>query len=204
MQSEEEEAAGHKARLRESVARLAAEAGLSLSFSRMREASSHRQVMSSGRHGEDVNKHGGACYCIAWRTDMTAALVGPLRRRFGQCLEPELLRSTLSNSCRQPGEPLGVLANDIESLFGRPYAHMPPYVQSELARDHFLQALSPTDLRIQTQLAHPKTLQEVLEMALERELVWRSATGATQDSYGPAVKHRRVALARRDVHGWRR
>ena len=44
----------------------------------------------------------------------------------------------------------------------------PPSVQGELARDQFIQVLSPTELRIQTQLAHPESLQ----IALERELVW--------------------------------
>ena len=104
------------------------------------------------------------------------ALVGALRRRYGQCVQPGLLRSELSNRRRQPGEPLRVLANDIESLSRRAYAHMPPSVQSELARDQFIQALSPTELRIQTQLAHPESLQTALEMALERELVWAGAS----------------------------
>jgi hypothetical protein len=39
------------------------------------------------------------------------ALVGALRRRYGQCVQPGL-----SNRRRQPEEPLRVLANDIESL----------------------------------------------------------------------------------------
>lgn len=107
------------------------------------------------------------------------ALVGALRRRYGQCVQPGLLRSELSNRRRQPGEPLRVLANDIESLSRRAYAHMPPYVQSELARDQFIQALSPTELRIQTQLAHPESLQIALEMALERELVWAGASAGS-------------------------
>lgn len=32
------------------------------------------------------------------------ALVGALQRRFGQCLQPELLRNELNNRCRKPGE----------------------------------------------------------------------------------------------------
>ena len=77
---------------------------------------------------------------------------------------------------------------------------MPPAVQSELARDQFLQALSPTELHMQTQLAHPQTLQEALEMAIERDLVWagainghparqpmvRSARERSEDSQKPA------------------
>ena len=69
-----------------------------------------------------------------------------------------------------------MLVNDIESLSRRAYAHMPPSMQSELARDQFIQTLSPTELRIQTQLAHPESLQIALEMALERELVWAGAS----------------------------
>ena len=57
----------------------------------------------------------------------------------------------------------------------RAYAHMPPVVQSEPARDQFLPALSPSELCTQTQLAHPQTLQEALEMAIEGELVWAGA-----------------------------
>ena len=55
---------------------------------------------------------------------------------------------------------------------------MPTEVQSELARDQFIQAITPRELRIQTQLAHPRTLQEALELALEREVV-----GGTAQSY---------------------
>ena len=105
------------------------------------------------------------------------ALVGALQRRFGQCLQPELLRNELSSRCRRAGEPLRVLANDIESLTRRAYAHMPPGVQSELARDQFIRALSPSELRVQVQLQHPQTLQAALEMAAEREIVWGVTAG---------------------------
>lgn len=99
------------------------------------------------------------------------ALVGALKRRFGQFEQSGLLRSELNNRRRLPGEQLRVLANDIENLTRRAYAHMPPSVQGELARDQFVQALAPVELRRQTQLAHPHTLQDALEMALEREIV---------------------------------
>ena len=116
------------------------------------------------------------------------ALVGALSRRFGQCSAPGLLRSELCNRHRLPGEPLRTLANDIETLTRRAYAHMPASVQGELARDRFLQALSPADLRIQTQLAHPTTLQEALEMAGERELLGMGMTGRSQDFTAPRVR----------------
>lgn len=45
----------------------------------------------------------------------------------------------------------------------------PPALQSKLAHDQFIQALSATELHTQTQLAHPESLQKALELALERE-----------------------------------
>lgn len=116
------------------------------------------------------------------------ALVGALQRRFGQCVQPELLRNELNNRGRKTGEPLRVLANDIESLTRRAYAHMPPGVQSELARDQFIRALFPTELRVQVQLQHPQTLQAALEMAVERENVWGVAGASCQEKNSPAVR----------------
>lgn len=116
------------------------------------------------------------------------ALVGALQRRFGQCLQPELLRNELSNRGRKSGEPLRVLANDVESLTRRAYAHMPPGVQGELARDQFIRALGPTELRVQVQLQHPQTLQAALELAVERENVWGVAGGGCQDKTASAAQ----------------
>ncbi|KAJ8416517.1 hypothetical protein AAFF_G00358050 [Aldrovandia affinis] len=116
------------------------------------------------------------------------ALVGALQRRFGQCLESGVLRNELSNRSRMPGESLRLLANDIESLTRRAYGHMPSEVQSELARDQFIRALSPADLRAQVQLHHPRTLQAAFEMAVEREMVWAGTAGSSQQGSSPAVR----------------
>ncbi|KAK5935063.1 hypothetical protein CgunFtcFv8_020458 [Champsocephalus gunnari] len=116
------------------------------------------------------------------------ALAGALKRRFGQCFLPELLRSELSNRCRKSGETLRALANDVESLTRRAYAHMPPGVQSELARDQFIRALLPADLRVGVQLQHPQSLQAALEMAVEREIVWSVAARSNGGPVTPAVR----------------
>lgn len=118
--------------------------------------------------------------------DNYGALVGALQRRFGQCNQPGVLRSELASRHRLAGEPLRVLANDIETMARRAYAHMPVGVQSELARDQFIRAIAPRELRIQTQLAHPRTLQEALELALEREAVG-AATESDHVRSGPVV-----------------
>lgn len=51
---------------------------------------------------------------------------------------------------------------------------MSPAMQSELAQDHFLQALLLANLHTHTLLAHPKSLLEALELASEKErcCVW--------------------------------
>ncbi|KAK0140088.1 hypothetical protein N1851_022974 [Merluccius polli] len=116
------------------------------------------------------------------------ALVGALKRRFGQCVRPDLLKNELSSRCRLPGEPLRVLANDIESLTRRAYAHMPPDVQSELARDQFIRALSPTELRVHVQLEHPQSVQAALELAVEREIVWGVSAGSSRSEGMPTTR----------------
>lgn len=108
------------------------------------------------------------------------ALVGALQRRFGQYGQSALLRSEFHNRRRRPGEPLPVLANDIEYMCKRAYNTMPPAVQVELARDQFLQALNPAELRIHTLLARPTTMNEALELAVEREMLSREV-GVPED-----------------------
>lgn len=112
------------------------------------------------------------------------ALVGALERRYGQCFRSELLRSELHGRVRRAGEPLRGLANDIEALARKAYAHMPIPVQTELARDQFIRALSPPDLRVHAQLARPRTLTDALEYALEREMI----VGAVQRDASPVVR----------------
>ena len=77
-----------------------------------------------------------------------------------------------------------VLANDIESLTRRAYAHMPPSVQSELARDQFIRALLPPGMHVQVQLQHPSTLQTALEMVVEMEIVWAVVGGGGKAGQG--------------------
>ena len=119
--------------------------------------------------------------------DDYGALVGALKRRFGQCNQPSVLRSELASRQRLKGEPLRALANDIEALTRKAYSHMSADVQSELARDQFIRAITPRELRIQTQLAHPRTLQEAMELALEREAVGAAAE-SDHVGAGPVVR----------------
>lgn len=77
------------------------------------------------------------------------------------------------SSTTDAGDPLPVLANDIEYMCKWAYNTMPPGVQRELARDQFLQALSPKELQVHMLLARPATMKEALELAVEREMLNR-------------------------------
>lgn len=64
--------------------------------------------------------------------------------------------------------------------------YIPLTVQNELAREQFIQAITPRELSIQTQQAHPCILHEALWLALEREIVGAGPTesGMKEDPGG--------------------
>lgn len=110
-------------------------------------------------------------------------LVGALQRRFGVFNLKDSLRCEFKNRVRQPSESLRSLAHEIETLGRRAYASLPSTIQSELVRDQFVHALSPMELRLHVQLAHPVSIGQTLELALERE----TAIGATKPTTSTPV-----------------
>ncbi|KAJ8404576.1 hypothetical protein AAFF_G00334390 [Aldrovandia affinis] len=130
---------------------------------------------------EDGGAHGG------WRADQAPKYSEAL----GRCDNKSIVVTELCNRHRRPGESLRALATDIETLTRRAYGHMPPAVLSEYARDQFVRAIEPRDLRERVQLRHPSTLQEALELALEREEL---RDGTTQGGVREASPTVRVAV----------
>lgn len=130
------------------------------------------------------------------------ALVGALQRRFGTWSQPALVKNDLRGRCRKPGESLRGLANDVESQVRRAYGHMSAEARSELATDLFVGAINPPDLRIQVQLQHPRSLQEALEAAIERESLWGVATGGGQEAGSHAVRSTSACPAKEVVPAW--
>lgn len=61
------------------------------------------------------------------------------------------------------------LAYEIENLGRRVYADMPPAVLIEPARNQFVQALIPDELRLHVQFGHPASLGAALDCAIEEE-----------------------------------
>lgn len=125
-------------------------------------------------------------------------LVGALQRRFGESNLRDSLRCEFKHRIRQPGESLRVLAYEIESLSRRAYADMPPSIQSELARDQFVQALTPDKLRLHVQFSHPASLSEALDRAIERETV----VCAMKPSASPSITVAAVAEASDQRPAW--
>ena len=130
------------------------------------------------------------------------ALVGALKRRFGTWSQPALVKNELRGKCRKPGESLRGLANDIESQVRRAYGHLSADARSELATDLFVGAISPPDLRMQVQLQHPKSLQEALEAAIERESLQSAAASGGQEVSPQAVRSASGCPAREEAPAW--
>ncbi|RXM99206.1 hypothetical protein EOD39_11933 [Acipenser ruthenus] len=70
-----------------------------------------------------------------------------LRSQFGSSQQPGLLSNELQGRTLKPGETLRELAATIEVLTRRAFAHMPPAVQEELARNQFVEAIGTGELR---------------------------------------------------------
>ncbi|KAG7489138.1 Retrovirus-related Pol poly from transposon 297 [Solea senegalensis] len=102
-------------------------------------------------------------------------LVAALSQRFGADMGPWTLQAELSGRHRRTGESLNALYGDIKTLTQRAYADMPLQVRSQMARDCFVGALYPPELRCAVQLAHPSSIEEALRLAVEREAVWSHA-----------------------------
>lgn len=72
------------------------------------------------------------------------ALVRALKRRFVVCSAASLLHFELCSHQHHYGE----LLRELEGLVHGIYARIPPAIQDELARDHFLEALFPGSTKI--------------------------------------------------------
>lgn len=117
------------------------------------------------------------------------------------------MRSELSKRCRQPREPLPVLANDIESLTHGHNLTFPLRAERAGTRPVCTGTLSYRGLRTQTQLAHPESLQNSLEVVLEREIVWAGVSAGTSARHVWRYTHCvglwcKTAQSRKSLHVW--
>ena len=98
-----------------------------------------------------------------------SALVTALETRFGCSVQKELNRVRLRNRRRQRGEPLVVVADDVERLARLTYADASIDTQNIHAMEQFIEAICDDDLRVRVLQSRPTNLQEALRSALELE-----------------------------------
>lgn len=79
---------------------------------------------------------------------------------------------------------------------------MPAGARSELATDLFVGVISHPDLRVQVQLLHPKSLQEALEAAIERESLGSVAAREGHEAGPCAVRAASGRPAGEEVPAW--
>ena len=97
------------------------------------------------------------------------ALKDALSLRFGHGGKMEVFRSQLKSRVRGKDESLTELAQAIQRLVRQAYPEAPPSVWEVLAKDHFVDALADTDIRLKVLQTRPGTVQEALAMATEVE-----------------------------------
>ena len=97
------------------------------------------------------------------------ALITALGTRFGCSVQIELNRVRLRNRRRQRGEPLVVVADDVERLARLTYADASIDTQNIHAMEQFIEVICDDDLRVRVLQSRPMNLQEALTSALELE-----------------------------------
>ena len=102
------------------------------------------------------------------RKDYSALVTAP-ETRFGCSVQKELNRVRLRNRRRQRGEPLVVVADDVERLARLTYADASSDTQNIHAMEQFIEAICDDDLRVRVLQSRPTNLQEALRSALEPE-----------------------------------
>ena len=113
-------------------------------------------------------------------------LVVALESRFGVANQEPWFRSQLRRRRRQAGEPLSLLAHDIERLVSLAYPSATVELRDSLACDHFMDALSDPELHIAVRQGRPATLPQALAGAVEIEAI-RHAAGVSVHQATPGV-----------------
>ena len=96
-------------------------------------------------------------------------LVEALAARFGYEGQTELFRVQLKSRLKKAGESYPELAQAITRLVARAYPQAPYHLQQTLSKEHFIDALIDSDMRLRIQQNKPFTLEEAVRNAIELE-----------------------------------
>lgn len=98
-----------------------------------------------------------------------ASLVQKLMERYGSQNRAEVFRSQLKSRVKGKGETIQQLAMSIRKLTRQSYPNVSLEVIEALSLDHFIDALSDTDIRLRLREVAPKTLAEAEKIAITIE-----------------------------------
>lgn len=74
---------------------------------------------------------------------------------------------------------------------------MPPMIQCELAREQFIQGLTPDKLCLHVQLDHPRTLVDAFKLAMDRGTIacvsWQNAPSSVPVALAAGMTEQRPA-----------
>lgn len=96
-------------------------------------------------------------------------LVKALEDRFAPPHQTELHRSQLKERRQRASETLSALGQDIKRLVNLAYPTAPNEVRETLAKEHFIDALLSSDMRLRIKQARPKSLNDAIQHAVELE-----------------------------------
>ena len=97
------------------------------------------------------------------------SLVRILNLRFGSLNRAEIYKANLQTRVKRRDESISELAQSIKKLTRQAYPDAPSSVISTLARDHFIDALPESDMRLRIREAQAKDIAEAEILALRLE-----------------------------------
>ena len=96
-----------------------------------------------------------------------SVLINELESRFGYAGQSELFRTQVKNRRKRPEESLAELGQDIKRLTARAYPEATPSMRDLLAKGHFSDALTDSEMRMHIYHSKPASLQDTVHLATE-------------------------------------
>lgn len=111
-----------------------------------------------------------------------------LSHRFGCENRTELFRVQLKNLVRKRDQTLPELGQFIKHLSRKAYPSAPSDLMETLCRDHFIDALTDSDMSLRIQLARPKNIYEATKLAVELD-AFHQAEKQREKRLSTSVRH---------------
>jgi len=114
----------------------------------------------------------GAAGQVLWDAGLqatTGSIIRLLQTMFGSELQAERFKAELRARCRDSGEPLQRLYQEICRLVAMAYPSAEPSLTTHVAKEAFVTALNNFKLQIEVTKKEPQNIQEALNYAIKLE-----------------------------------